>query len=75
MFPVLADDVLGVIFIDQAVAFQDRQWGYAFFDEPYDSHLVFQWDLGIRHKDIRKEGVCSSAFLAENPLDAQVNAV
>ena len=64
MLPVLSDDVFDVILIDQAVGFQNRQRGLIIFNEAYDFLLVFQWYLGIWHKDIREEGMGGSAFLA-----------
>jgi hypothetical protein len=34
------------------------------FSEAYDFLLVFQWYLGIWHKDIREEGMGGPAFPA-----------
>lgn len=64
MFPVLSEDVLDVILIDQAVGLQNRQRRLMLFSEAYDFLLVFQWYLGIWHKDIREEGMGGPAFPA-----------
>ncbi|MCD7712646.1 MAG: hypothetical protein LUJ25_08095 [Firmicutes bacterium] len=73
MFPVLADDMFDIVFVDQIIPFHDSGRGVPAFDIIQDLLLVCERDLRIRDNQGQEEGMGSMALPAQHALDGQTN--
>ena len=69
MLIVLPNDIFDIVFINKEVPVEDRIRGNTIFSTRQDILLILAWDLRIRNKQGKEEGVCFVALGTAYPLD------
>lgn len=69
MLFVLPDDIFDIVFINKEVPVEDRIRGNTIFSTLQDILLILSWDLRIRDKQGKEEGVGFVALGTAYPLD------